>query len=306
MSDLDLPVRDRTYVEPSGPHVVLVRGRNLQDALEHVAARPDCRALAVIGCPEDPPDLSVLARRRLLVTDGRRHRMRALAEAGIAAGAEVEWFLSDSPPVARLAAWALPVGAVILAAGTGSRMGQDKLLLEVDGRPMVLHATEAASLAGCHELVAVYSNPAVKRAIGDRARCVYNPAAATGMASSVKRGLQTLGADMAAAVVLLGDQPLVGARTVEVLLREYRREGARPAVAAGYGGEAWRPPVVLDRSLWSELMEIAGDAGARQLLAGHPDLVDVVPAPGRPDDIDTPEDYANIVRLFPSRPPAPR
>jgi len=49
-----------------------------------------------------------------------------------------------------------------------------------------------------------------------------------------------------------------------------------------------------------------GDAGARQILQGHPELLDVVPAPGRSDDIDTPEDYAKIVRLFPRRKPRQR
>jgi len=49
MSDLDLPLRDRTYREPEGPHVVLARGRELENALEHLDARPDCRALGIIG-----------------------------------------------------------------------------------------------------------------------------------------------------------------------------------------------------------------------------------------------------------------
>jgi CTP:molybdopterin cytidylyltransferase MocA len=58
---------------------------------------------------------------------------------------------------------------------------------------------------------------------------------------------------------------------------------------------------VLSRELWPELEGLDGDAGARQLLDKHPELLDIVPAAGRPDDIDTPDDYAKIVRLFPRK-----
>jgi len=101
--------------------------------------------------------------------------------------------------------------------------------------------------------------------------------------------------------VLLGDQPLVGSRTVAALIRAWRREGSRPAVAVSQGDDGWAPPVVIARELWDQLFKLKGDAGARQVLQGRPELLDVVPAPGRPDDIDTPDDYAKIVRLFPRR-----
>ena len=111
---------------------------------------------------------------------------------------------------------------------------------------------------------------------------------------------------MAAAVVLLGDQPLVGSRTIAALLRAWRREGSRPAVAVAKSRKEWTPPVMLARELWDELYALKGDAGARQILDGHPELLDTVPAPGRADDVDTPEDYAKIVSLFPRRKPRKR
>ncbi len=129
---------------------------------------------------------------------------------------------------------------------------------------------------------------------------MLNPAAASGQASSLKVGLQSMGEDMAGALVMIGDQPLVGSRTVALLLRAWRREGARPAVAASYGDPSmWRPPVLIDRSLWPELFAVSGDTGARQLFERRPELLDTVLASGRPDDVDTPEDYAKIVHLFP-------
>jgi len=318
MSDLDLPLRDRIYREPDGPHVAIVRGRDLDTALDHLDARPDCRALAVIGLPREVPDLELLSGRRLLVVDGDRAVMRDFAEAGMAAGAEVEWLHLPASPKGRLGAgpdsagwadrtqfdrlatWALPVGAVILAAGAASRMGSNKLLLEVGDQPLVRHVIEAASNGGCHVINAVYADDAVKEAIETDVTCVLNPDASRGQSSSLRVGLQSLPEEIAGALVMLGDQPLVGSRTVGMLLRAWRREGARPAVAASYGDRgSWRPPVLLDRSLWPEVMSLDGDAGARQLFEDRPELLDTVPAPGRPDDVDTPDDYARIVHLFP-------
>jgi CTP:molybdopterin cytidylyltransferase MocA len=320
MSDLELPIRGRTYREPDGPHSVVVRGRDIQHALEHVAARDDCGSLAVITLPDSVPDLSALAGRRLLLVDGDSARLRDFAELALRADVEVEWIRSARPPFERLASALLPAGAVVLAAGSSSRMsGSQKLLLEFDGRPMVRHAVEAAADGGCHQVVVVYSIDDVKEAVEGAAELVHNPEAHTGMASSLKAGLRALRPEIQAAVVVLGDQPLVGSRTVAALLRAWRREGSRPAVAVSTKGGAfneappgrragahWTPPVVLARELWDSLYALDGDAGARQILDGHPELLDTVPAPGRPDDINTPEDYAKILSLFPKRKPRKR
>ena len=175
--------------------------------------------------------------------------------------------------------------------------------------------SRSASDGGCQQVVVVYSASEVKDAVGDVAELAHNPDAQTGMASSLKVGLRALrGRQSEAAVVPAGDQPLVGSRTITALLRAWRREGSRPAVAVskkrtgadeaqpGRGaGSQWTPPVVLAREMWDDLNALEGDAGARQILDGHPELLDTVPAPGRPDDIDTPEDYAKILTLFPRR-----
>lgn len=308
MSDLDLPIRGRTYREPEGPHSLVVRGRDLEQAIEHLAARPDCKSLTVIGLPQSTPDLTALAGHRVLLADGDSARLRDFSELAIRAGAEVEWVRSARPSFERLAASLLPVGAVVLAAGSSSRMaGTQKLLLEFDGRPMVRHAVEAASEGGCHQVVVVYASDGVKEVVDGIAELVHNPNAATGMASSLQVGLRALRPEMEAAVVMLGDQPLVGARSVSALLRVWRREGSRPAVAVSRGaGQKWTPPVVLARELWDDLFALKGDAGARQLLDGRPELLDTVPAPGRSDDIDTPEDYDKVVRLFPHGKRRPR
>jgi CTP:molybdopterin cytidylyltransferase MocA len=307
MGDLDLAVRGRTYREPEGPHSLVVRGRDLDSALQHLASREDCRALAVVGLPEALPDMAALTGRRLMLVDGDSERLREYAESAIRAGIEVEWIRSARPPFERLAAALLPVGAIVLAAGSSSRMpGSQKLLLEVEGKPMVRHAMESASEGGCHQVVVVYATDDVRAAVDGHAELIHNPKAKSGMASSLQVGLGAMRDEIEAAVIVLGDQPLVGSRTVAALMRAWRREGSRPAVAVARSKGEWTPPVVISRELWGELLALKGDAGARQILQGHPELLDMVPAPGRPDDIDTPEDYAKIVRLFPRRKPRQR
>jgi molybdenum cofactor cytidylyltransferase len=307
MGDLDLAVRGRTYREPEGPHSMVVRGKDLDAALQHIVSRADCRSVAVVGLPEQVPDLTPLIGRRLMLVDGDSGRLRDFAEVAIRAGIEVEWIRSARPPFERLAAALLPVGGIVLAAGSSSRMpGSQKLLLDLDGVPMVRHVLEAASEGGCHQTVVVYAEDDVRRAIDGRAETVFNAKSATGMASSLRVGLKSLRPEIEGAMVLLGDQPLVGSRTVATLLRAWRREGSRPAVAVSQGEDGWAPPVLLSREMWPQLLALRGDAGARQVLHGRPELLDIVPAPGRSDDIDTPDDYAKIVRLFPRRRPRQR
>jgi CTP:molybdopterin cytidylyltransferase MocA len=308
MSDLELPIRGRTYREPEGPHSVVVRGRDLEAGLQHMAARADCRVIAVIGMPAEDRDLSALAGRRLFLVDADSARLRDFVEIALRAEVDVEWIRSPTPPFDRLADALLPVAAVVLAAGSSSRMpGSQKLLLEFDGRPMVKSVIEAASDGGCHQILVVYSSDDVKQAVGGDAELVHNPRAQTGMASSLQAGLRATRPDMEAALVMLGDQPMVGSRTVAALLRAWRREGSRPAVAVSRGDASkWAPPVVLARELWDELMTLEGDAGARQVLDRRPELVDTVPSVDRLDDVDTPEDYAKIVRLFPRPKPTHR
>ena len=250
--------------------------------------------------------MTPLIGKRLLLVDGDSGRLREFAEVAIRAGIEVEWIRSARPPFERLAAALLPVGGIVLAAGRSSRMpGSQKLLLDIDGVPMVRHVLEAASEGGCHQTVVVYAEDDVKRAINGRAELVYNAKAQTGMASSMQAGLRAMRPEIEAAMVVLGDQPLVGSRTVATLLRAWRREGSRPAVAAS-SADGWAPPVILSRELWGDLFALKGDAGARQVLEGRSELIDIVPAPGRSDDIDTPDDYTKIVKLFPRRRPRQR
>ncbi len=266
---VDLAIRGGTAGEPSGPHALVGRAGDLPALLAHVERRADCRALAVVGDPAlrvpRPRDVPVC------VVDGGERE--------------------------RLAAWLLPVPAVVLAAGAGTRMGGEKMLRRLGGRPLVAWALAAAREGGADGVYAVYADQAVRAAFADGATPVFNPDSEQGQATSLAAGLRALPERAAAAIVLLGDQPLVGATTVRLLLRAWRSPGAAPAVAASYG-LGWLPPVVLDRDLWPQALALHGDQGARAIFRERPELVQAVRVPGRPEDADTPADLERIAHLL--------
>jgi CTP:molybdopterin cytidylyltransferase MocA len=192
------------------------------------------------------------------------------------------------------------VSAILLAAGAGSRFGGGKLLAPYHGRPLIEAALSNLADAPVDETVVVVGDDAQRL----REACepygfkvVENPDWARGISTSVRVGLQSLGPEARAAVVLLADQPLVGAGAVGRLVGAFG-EGAKVAVAT-YGGKP-RNPVLFSREVWPLLMtELSGDEGARSFLRRHPELVTRVPCEGvgDPADVDTAEDLRRLERL---------
>jgi nicotine blue oxidoreductase len=197
------------------------------------------------------------------------------------------------------------VAGVLLAAGEGSRLGRPKALVELDGQTL---AERGATMlrAGGADLVLVITGAAPLELPGSGVQAVHNPEWRTGMGSSLRTALRALQASdrVAAAVVALADQPLVGAQAVARLIAAYRG-GASVAVAAYHGKP--RNPVLLAREHWAEVIAMAtGDQGARAFLRARPELVTPVECgdTGSPDDIDTEADLARIAVR--ARPGAPR
>jgi nicotine blue oxidoreductase len=192
------------------------------------------------------------------------------------------------------------VAAIVLAAGAGSRFGGGKLLAELDGAPLVEHVLSVLEKAPVGETVVVVGADAERvREVCEpyEVRVVQNPGWAAGQSTSVRAGILALGPRARAAVVLLGDQPLVGAGAVERLVEAFE-EGADVAVAT-YGGRR-RNPVLFSRDVWPSLLEdLSGDEGARGFLRRRPELVVEVPCDGvgDPADVDTVEDLERVRRL---------
>jgi CTP:molybdopterin cytidylyltransferase MocA len=195
----------------------------------------------------------------------------------------------------------LPSGvcAIVLAAGAGSRFGGDKLLAPFGGRPLIEATLANLSDAPLDETVVVVGEDAERlREVCQpyAVRIVENPDWALGQSTSVRTGLVACESSLGtrAAVLLLADQPLVGAGAVERLVAAF--EGGAKVAVATYGGKQ-RNPVLFSREVWPLLLrELSGDEGARRFIRGHPELVENVPCDGAgdPADVDTREDLRRL------------
>jgi molybdenum cofactor cytidylyltransferase len=188
---------------------------------------------------------------------------------------------------------------LILAAGGSSRMGSPKQLLPVRGRPMLEFVVAEACGSQLDDVVVVLGGHAAlikERVDFGRARTVVNRDFRSGMSSSLRLGLASLGKETGRTVIILGDQPGASSALLDQLL-DLQRASGLPAAAFSLDG-LLHPPVVLERPLWPELVSLQGDVGFRALIRARPELVAALSLPGsdsQPVDIDTPEDYQRLV-----------
>jgi len=176
--------------------------------------------------------------------------------------------------------------AVLLAAGSGSRFDGPihKLAARVGGRTVLDRSVQSALDADIGPVVIVAGALDLTHLAPGAARVIRNPEWASGQSTSLQAGVaeaRRLGAD--AIVVGLADQPFVEPEA-------WRRvaASASPIAVATYGTER-RNPVRLHRDVWP-LLPNEGDEGARSLIRLNAELVEEVPCPGSPVDIDTVED----------------
>jgi molybdenum cofactor cytidylyltransferase len=156
------------------------------------------------------------------------------------------------------------IAACVLAAGDGTRFGGPKQLAELDGRPLLEHALATARGSGVDRTVVVLGAQADRVIAGvdlQGAEPVVCARWDKGQSASLACGLAEV-EDAEAAVILLGDQPLVPSAAVDRVLDA---RGETPAVRATYGGDPGHP-VVVERTLFTALRDVTGDVGARNVL----------------------------------------
>lgn len=189
------------------------------------------------------------------------------------------------------------IAAVVLAAGASRRMGgRNKLIEPVGGRPMVRRVVEAALASPARPVIVVTGHEAekVRAALaGLNVQCVHNALFAEGQSTSLKAGLVQVPAGADGAVILLGDMPLVTAEIVTRLIAAFNPTEGRTICVPVHAGRRGNP-VVWARRHFPEMMALAGDTGARPLLAAHADEVCEVEVATDAihRDFDTPESLA--------------
>ncbi|MXQ13166.1 nucleotidyltransferase family protein [Microvirga makkahensis] len=190
------------------------------------------------------------------------------------------------------------VAAILLAAGRGTRFGDEpKLLAQVGGKSLVRHAAEAAIRSTADPVVVVtgHLGEEVAAALeGLPVRIVRNALYAQGLSTSLKAGFSALPRRARAAIVLLGDMPFVTAGLIDALAAAWRDGGEPAALVPTLNGRRGNP-VVLSRALQGEIESLSGDAGAGPVLRGRPDVLEwPTTDPAVAQDIDTREELAGL------------
>ena len=177
--------------------------------------------------------------------------------------------------------------AFVIAAGSASRFaGGHKLVADFRGHPLVWWGATAALEAGYVRVYVVWGAIDLGEHVPEGVALVHNPRWADGQASSLARAVEVATAERHDSFVVgPADQPLIASEA-------WRRVGAStsPIAVATFDGRP-RNPVRLASAVW-DLLPQRGDEGARSLVRDRGDLVEEIPCPGNPIDIDTVEDLA--------------
>ena len=189
-----------------------------------------------------------------------------------------------------------PIAGILLAAGTSSRMGSNKMLFELNGESVLRGAARRALAGGLSPLVVVLGHEAerAERELdGLPCQVVINPFYEQGINSSLKTGVAAVLAEAQAAVVMLADMPFVTPEMLAGLIARYRSSEA-PLVISDYEGVN-APPMLYDRSLFSELLAMTGEGCGRQVVKRHRDEAEVLAWPAAAlTDLDVPDDYTRV------------
>src|SRR5277367_5737543 len=189
------------------------------------------------------------------------------------------------------------IGAVILAAGTSSRMGEAKQLLRLGGSTLldqVVHNLRGSRVAEIvivlgHEAETIKQQTAVKNL-----KVVVNESYRQGMGTSLRAGLSALPSEVDAALIVLADQPFVRSATFDQIIDHYQQSNAQIVIPVykGFRGN----PVLLDRSVFPEVMALTGDIGCRAIFGNHLEGIAKVPVEdvGILLDLDSKDDVARL------------
>jgi len=184
------------------------------------------------------------------------------------------------------------ITGIILASGFSRRMQAEKLLLAVDGTPMVERVIQAARASLLDEVVLVYQNENIKKA-GEKygIKTVFNERADAGQSASIKSGIAAASSGADGFMFLVGDQPFINAATINLLIAAFK-QAPHDIIIPVYNGKRGNP-VIFPATLKDALHTLKGDQGGRVLIEKMPERVKLVTIEDERlgIDVDTEEDY---------------
>ncbi|MFJ1312197.1 NTP transferase domain-containing protein [Agrobacterium sp. P15N1-A] len=184
------------------------------------------------------------------------------------------------------------IAVLVLAAGRSTRTGgSHKLLATFEGVPLIRRSVLAASGSACDNVVVVtgHLDDEIRSVIEDiPAHVVHNSDFESGMATSIIVGLrEAIRLRAAGVMICLSDMPDITSEHLDLLATKFRQRNGKPIVRAVAGGEPGHP-IIFPDSTYPELVKLAGDVGAREVVRRHwRSIVDVEIGPAARTDLDT-------------------
>ena len=189
----------------------------------------------------------------------------------------------------------------MLAAGRSARFGEPKQLLKV-GKENLLETVVHRFLSSNADDVVVVLGFRAEDILANSefgtARVVVNPDYERGLGTSLKKGIEAANPETSAAIIALGDQPLLSVETIDAIIRRYS-ETQGPIVAPFYGRRRGNP-ILFDKSLFPELKNVVGDEGAKRVIGLMEEKIVKVSVddPGVVFDVDTEGDYRRLLTML--------
>lgn len=192
------------------------------------------------------------------------------------------------------------IGIIILAAGSSSRMGRSKQLLDIQGEPLLTRCARVAlNIQQGPVIVVVGANESAHRdVISDLPlHIISNHFWKTGMGSSIKTGLNYLvqvAPEAKGVILMVCDQPALSQQHLEKLIQKFK-SGNKAIVASSYSNSNG-VPVLFSRVFFSNLLLLSDEQGAKKIVQQFPNEMDKVDFPKGCVDLDTEEDYQNYLK----------
>jgi molybdenum cofactor cytidylyltransferase len=275
--------------------------------VEHFGMPVDPGNLLLLGAVGAVPVIGMPGCARALQTNGFDQVLRRVAASLPVGSTEimamgVGGLLRETPwrPARQAAtATAAPprIAAIVLAAGQSRRMGENKLLLPLEGKPVLRHVVDAIRASRLASITMVLGHQADQmRAMfaGPDVNFVFNENYREGLSTSLKAGVAALPGDVDGAMVFLGDMPDVDADLVDRMIAAFDPLEMRAIVVPIRKGRRGHP-VLWGRGFFPALLsKLDGDAGARHLIGQYAEWTAEVEVghDGIFMDIDTPEAFS--------------
>lgn len=193
------------------------------------------------------------------------------------------------------------ITGLVLGAGSSSRLGQPKQLLEYRGKPLLQTAVDNALAARFDQVIVAIGGaaPEVREAVDfGSAIIAENVEFTTGCSSSIVAALNQVDQEADGLVLMLGDQPGVTVETINACIDELTNtHETTPLLVCSYD-DGRGHPFCFGRSVFAELAALMGDKAVWKLLESGKHPVAELPRPGLiPPDVDTWEDYEQLLSL---------